>query len=100
MTDSKNTAKSWQDFMRLLEENTSVKSTIRNLDTSEENPIRGSPRRLELSVRPRFMKKEGMRMIKTGKAMSRHAIKVDKDYLRCDITILESNFREQNSQKD
>ena len=50
MTDSKATAKSWQDFMILLEEKTGVKRTIRNFDTSEENSVRGSPRRLELVV--------------------------------------------------
>ena len=66
------------------------------MDTSEENPIRGSPRRLELVVRPRFMKKEGMGMTKTANAMSRHAAKVNKDYLRHEITIHESNFREEN----
>ena len=96
MTDSKAKAKSRQDFMILLEEKTGVKRTIRNFDTSEENPIRGSPRRLELVIRPRFMKKEGMRMTKTAKATSRHAAKVDKDNLRREITIHESNFREQN----
>ena len=60
MTDSKAKAKSRQDFMILLEEKTGVKRTIRHFDTSEGNSVRGSPRRLELVVRPRFMKKEGM----------------------------------------
>ena len=42
------------------------------------------------------MKKEVTGLTKTANAMSIHAAKVDKDYLRCDITIHESNFREQN----
>ena len=97
MTDSKAKAKSRQDFMILLEEKTGVKRTIRNFDTSEENSERGNPRRLELVVvRPRFMKKEGTGMTKVANAMSGHAAKVDKDYLRCDITIHESNFGTQN----
>ena len=97
MTDSKTKAKPLQDFMILLEEKTGVKRTIRNFDTSEENSVRGSPRRLELvAVRLRFMKKEGMGMTKTANAMSGHASKVDKDYLRREILIHESNFRDQN----
>ena len=92
VTDNKATIKSWQDFMRLLEENTGVKRTIRNFDTSEEIPIRGSPRRLELVVRPRFMKKEGIGMTETANEMSGNATKVDKEYLRREILIHESNF--------
>ena len=42
------------------------------------------------------MKKEGMRMTKRANATSRHAAKVDKDNLGREITIHESNFREQN----
>ena len=75
---AKAAAKSFQSFMRLLEENPGIKRTIRNFDTSEEIPIRGSPRRLELVVRPRFMKKEGIGMTKTANAMSGNATKVDK----------------------
>ena len=93
--DSKATAMSIQDFMRLLEESTCVKRNIRNLDASEENPIRGSPKKFELVVRTRFMKKEGMGMTETANAMSRHAAKVDKDYLRREIMIHESNFIDQ-----
>ena len=29
-----------------------------NFNTSEEDPIRGSPKRLELVIRPRFMNKK------------------------------------------
>ena len=94
MTDSKAKAKSRQDFMILLEEKTGVKRTIRNFDTSEENPIRGSPRRLELVIRPRFMKKEGIGMTETADSMSGNAAKVDKEYLRREILIHESNFRD------
>ena len=96
VTDSKATAKSWQDFMKLLEENTGGKRTIRDFDTPEEIPIRGSPRRLELVVvRPRFMKKEDIGMTKTANAMSGNATKVDKEYLRREIPIHESYFRNQ-----
>ena len=35
-------------------------------------------------------------MTRTAKATSRDAGKVDKDYLSCDITIHESNFKDQN----
>ena len=57
MTDSKAKAKSRQDFMRLLKEHTGVERTTRNFDTSEENSIRGSPRRLEVVVRQRFLRR-------------------------------------------
>ena len=42
------------------------------------------------------MKREGMGLTKTANAMSRRAAKVDKDYLRREILIHESNFSDQN----
>ena len=47
--------------------------------TTEEKPIRGSPRRLEFAVIPRFMKKESMGMTKRAKVMLINAEKVDKN---------------------
>ena len=84
-------------FYDTSEEKTGIIKTMRNFDTSEENSVRGSPRRLELVVvRPRFMKREGMRLTKTANAMSRRAAKVDKDYLRREILIHESYFKDRN----
>jgi len=44
--------------MKPLEPKINVEKTIRNFDTLEENSIQGSPRRSELFVRARFMKKK------------------------------------------